>query len=356
MFRIADIPNPIDLEFNNAIAHPDLWLWDAWTCVEEGNLHLYCLAVAKVFAQRPVQPHDRNLYQFHIRHFLSQDNGETWRDRGVFLASSISERRNIWSGSILPRESGAFIGYTETKWPDPSHPFIQTICIGQTRSFDEYDGLPAEIVSDPVRDYDEILEAGYYLSDRDSLGHINGEEGGPIMAWRDPFLYEDEGSVLVFWSAKVGPRTPAIASAKLAQNANGQFSAMLQPPILLPDAHEYTQAELPKIWRDADTGRYMLLVAACNRSHENQPDHEVSKETRLYTSETLLGGWRAWSAGSSLLQAQSNLFGVSPYKWHAQNSSVEVIAPITEQAPDTEKLTMKAGVLLSIRGVEVLAE
>lgn len=356
MFRIADIPNPIDLEFTSSIAHPDLWLWDAWTCAEGGNLHLYCLAVAKVFAGRPVQPQDRNLYQFHIRHFSSQDDGTTWRDKGVFLASSISGRRNIWSGSILPRKSGALIGYTDTKWPDPAHPFVQSICIGQTHSFDEFDGLPANIVSDPVRDYNQIIEAGYYLSDRGSLGHINGEAGGPIMAWRDPFLYDDEGSVLVFWSAKVGPRTPAIASAKLSQNASGEFSATLQRPIVLPDAHEYTQAELPKIWRDKDTGAYMLLVSACNRSHENQPDHEVSKETRLYKSETLFGDWRAWSSSGSLLQARPNSFGVSPYKWDHQNASVEVIAPITEQGSDAEKLTMNAGVLLSIRDVEALAD
>lgn len=356
MFRISNIPHPVDLEFNRSIAHPDLWLWDTWTCAEEQNLHLYCLAVAKQFNGRPTLPSDRNLYQFHIRHFLSEDDGQTWQDRGVFLECSNSARRNVWSGSILRQNTGALVGYTDTRWPDPSHPFVQSICIGQTRSFDKYHGLPPIVVSDPARDYDEIREAGYYLSGRNSLGYIGGEEDGPIMAWRDPFLYDDDGSVLIFWSAKVGPRTPAIASAKLSQSAEGRFSVELQSPILLPDAHEYTQAELPKIWRDADTGRYMLLVSACNRLRESQPDSEVSKETRLYTSETLLGDWRAWSSSGSLVRTAPNLFGLSPYKWHLQNASVEVFAPVTEKGADTEKLTIKTGMRLSTRDIEALAD
>lgn len=351
MFISPNIPIRNLETFDRSIRHPNLWIWDAWTCSHDDQLHMYCLALAKTNAGRAIAPSARNQYQFHIRHFTSANDSTDWMDAGAFLLPPESSERNIWSGSVLPFGSGALVAYTDIRWPKPDTPFVQSICLGWSNSFDGYSGQPASVLSHPVRDHAQILDLGYFLADIDDIGSVNGEDGGPILAWRDPFLFEDEGKLHAIWCAKIAPSVPAIAHAEIVQNTDGGYEAYLQAPIELPDAQNFTQAELPKIWREECSGEWLLMVSACDRKHEHQPDSEVKKELRLYRSANVRGPWRAWSEHGSRLQTPPYAFGASPYFSKEDTSNPRFIVPLTEQAPSSDLLTMQSDVELDLREI-----
>jgi len=95
--------------FENGIHHPEFWLWDSWTCTDVQGLHLYCLALSKTDASgAAITPPDRNKHQFHIRHFVSLDQGNSWTDHGPVLQpgqiADGSDARNVWSGSVCSHQ------------------------------------------------------------------------------------------------------------------------------------------------------------------------------------------------------------------------------------------------------------
>lgn len=332
----VETPPPWPEAFRDGIQHPNLWLWDSWVWQDEGHLHLYCLALAKRRSDgTPIAPGERNAHAFHVRKFVSADGGTTFRDAGVFFRPATEGRadaRNVWSGHVFGEDAGVF-AYTGVAEPSPSRPFLQSICLG-VRSGGDWS---ANLLSCPERDYDAIRAAGYYLGPRGELGHVAGEEGGPILAWRDPFALGHAGGIRLFWSAKVGPKTPVIASANLLIR-NGEYTlGPLHPPLRLPDADRMTQAEVPKIHTVEDG--YLLLVAACDRLYEGQPDAEVSKLTRAYRADELDGDWTAVSDTRGI-KGLDNLFGVSALS--ASSRGMRVLGPYTEMASCELQLSFAA--------------
>lgn len=112
----ADPPRPYAEPFRGGIVHPDLYLWDAWSCAESDGLHLYCLAVNRVLSDgTQLLPADRNNVAFHVRHFHSRDGGRSWTDKGCLIAPRSGERlpdsRTIWSGSVEPLPDGVGSGW-----------------------------------------------------------------------------------------------------------------------------------------------------------------------------------------------------------------------------------------------------
>jgi hypothetical protein len=342
--RNAAIPEPVALRFSAGIRHPELWLWDSWLCERDGVLHLYCLALnRKDSLGVAIAPAERNYFNFHVRRFTSDDCGATWLDRGCFLkpasADNCADARNVWSGSaaILP-DGRCLFAYTGVRALAANRAFLQTLCAAACDAPDRFASSPAKALSCPLRDYDLIIAAGYYLGPRDKLGGNDGEDGGPILAWRDPFVFVDERKIVnLFWSAKTGPSTPALGHATLIESSAGFRIDALSSPIALPDAGRFTQAEVPKIYRDARTGQYLLLIAACDRLFEGQPDAEVSKVQRLYVGPSALGPWRPYNGGDSLLAGLDKLFGASVLR--IEDGELKIVAPYTEQAEASLQLT-----------------
>ena len=194
-------------------------------------------------------------------------------------------------------------------------------------------------LSDPLAAYDAIRKAGYYLGPKAQLGARAGEEGGPLLAWRDPFFFEEDGTLLAFWSAKIGPREPAIAWARLVRSDGGAALAELLPPLRLPDADRYTQAEVPKLYA-APEGGYLLLVSACDRVDEAQPASEVTKALHLYRAETPAGPWRGAFGGDSLLPGAEHLFGGAFIALRPGEATL--LSPYSEMAPPELALTFAA--------------
>jgi hypothetical protein len=341
------VPPPATERFENGIAHPSLWLWDSWTTELDGALHLHCLALSRVDAAgQPIDPSNRNDYPFHIRSFQSFDNGASWQDNGAFLQPQDhgdgSFARNVWSGGILARAPGPWIaGFTGIRQMPDGRPFLQTICMGLSDNGKTLDALPAAALSCPLRDYDDIRAAGYYLPDLESLGAAEGEEGGPILAWRDPFILDaGNGRFEVFWSAKAAPARPAVAHATVQLLESRFRIETLHPPILLPDDSRFTQAEVPKICRDAESGTFYMLISACDRINEDQPADEVTKRLRLYKAASLRGPWfPAFGNKGSSIPDTENLFGGSILKADFRTGQLHLIAPYSEYAACDKQLT-----------------
>lgn len=340
LHKTAPLPPAQAAAFRDGINHPDLWLWDSWTFkAPDGTSHLYCLALSRTDADGAViHPRDRNSFKFHIRRFSSSDGGWTWNDMGPVIlpgqAGDGSDSRNVWSGSVLGLADGTILfGFTGVREMGPQQAFLQAICIATGQGPDLVSHSPDAAVSCPLRDYDEILAKGYYLGPHDRLGSQDGEDGGPIMAWRDPFLFETaEGELRAVWSAKVSPTRPAIAQARLKRAGNRIELLELGPPMELPDAELMTQAEVPKIYFDAKSGEYLMLVSACDRQHEGQPDSEVTQIHRLYRSRSPGGPWKTYHQSGSRLPGLDGLFGASLFEHDLSAGRLVVIGPYTENA------------------------
>lgn len=340
------VPPPSTDKFENGIAHPALWLWDSWTAKFDGTVHLYCLALSRIdSAGDPILPENRNDHLFHIRHFTSDDGGQSWMDKGVFLEPSNAGdgafTRNVWSGGVLALGADDWIaGFTGLREAGASRPFLQSICIGRSRTADALDPSAITTLSCPQRDYDQIRAAGYYLPERDTLGAFEGEENGPILAWRDPFILDaGEERLEVFWSAKIAPARSAVAHATVRIAAGGFQIEKLHPPMTLPDDATFTQAEVPKICQGPD-GTFFLMISACDRLNEAQPAEEVTKMLRLYKSNALRGPWKpVFANGPSQIPGTDNLFGASFFPAEFTGAELHLISPYSEYASGQKRLT-----------------
>ena len=350
-----NIPSAHSQVFKNGIQHPELYLWDAWSYYEEEVIHLYCLAIARQKEDGTIlDPTTRNSYPFHFRHFTSLDEGQTWKDEGCFLTPRLGENkhdsRTVWSGSIEPLPNGKkLIGYTGIYQVDEDHCFLQNIALAISNNGFEINKIADTPLSCPKRDWTTITNLGYYLAQPANLGHRDGEKGGPILAWRDPFIFIDsDEKIHVFWAAKVDSHKSAMAHVLLEKDGDLFSIAKIFPPVTLPDGASFTQLELPKVYYDSDEKSYYLIVSTCNRLYEGQSDEEVDKSLRLYKSSSINGPWTPHGKDGSRILKDANLFGMTVLKTDFKNARMLCIAPYTDAAPGQLSFTFSKAFYLDI--------
>lgn len=356
----CNIPPQHKAVFAKGIQHPKLHLWDAWSYCEGVEIHLYCLAVPRFLKDgTQIDSSDRNSYPFHMRHFSSHDDGETWKDEGSILEPRLGENRHdsktIWSGSAeLLKDGRKLVAYTGIYNLDEDRTFLQNIALGISNDGFIINKLSKEPLSCPIRDREAICNAGYYLGSAERLGHKDGEDGGPILAWRDPFIYVDtDGSVHLFWAAKVGSLKSALAHALLKEDGEEYRLDKLFPPVTLPDSDQFTQLELPKVYFDPDRNVFYLIVSTCNRLYEGQSDDVVDKSLRLYRSGSIDGPWEAhFDSGSQILKDKF-LFGLTVLKTDFSKDRLLCIAPYTESAIEEKSLTFCESFYLDLKSMNV---
>ncbi len=330
--------------FRHGIQHPQWYLWDAWSFWHENTLHLYCLALARQAANGDIiDPTKRNDHRFHVHHFLSTDNGNSWVDGGIFQqpgeAVDGHDSRNVWSGSVWANEDGdIWVGYTGIQLPAPERPFLQCLAVAPAASPDKVSAADGKVLACAHADYGTICAKGYFMDRRDRLGHVAGEPGGAILAWRDPFIFQHKAETYVVFAAKAAPTVPAMGVLKL-QSSDPLGPLDLMPPIVLPDADKFTQFEVPKIY-PVDDGRKLLMVCATtDRKTEEQPDEEVQTLIRLYFSESIDGPWMMAGTETSVLGNAENLFGATVITLDERNKQLVLMAPYTLAVGDALGLT-----------------
>lgn len=341
------IPAAYPEPFVGGIIHPTLFLWDAWSYIDADKIHLYCLAVSRTDSDgRRIDPAKRNERPFHVRHFVSGDNGKSWKDKGCFqeprTGSSFFDSRTVWSGSVAALPDGnKLVAYTGIRENGPDLTFQQSIGLALSRDGGKVDRWWDDAISCCYRDWQAITDLGYYFDDESNLGNKDGEAGGPILAWRDPFIFVEDDTIHLFWGAKAGSRQSALAHATINETDNGFVVSELFEPVTVPDGHEFTQLELPKVLHDQANGRYYLLVSTCNRLYEGQTDAEVDKKVRLYSSSSLNGPWLPdGKGGSAILRDDSHMFGPTVLNADFEKGKLWCISPFTDAADDEKSLTI----------------
>ena len=356
-----NIPLAYDQAFKDGIRHPLLYLWDAWSYCEENIIHLYCLAVNRINESgRVMEPAQRNSFPFHIRHFTSQDDGKTWKDEGCFLKPRLGEGKHdsktIWSGSVELLPNGKkLVAYTGLYEVDQDHNFLQNIALAISNDGYEINKIADEPLSSPKRDWTIITDQGYYLDLPEKIGHNEGESGGPIMAWRDPYVFIDmHEKIHLFWGAKIGTHQNAMAHALLESDGDMFRIARLYPPTTLPDGANFTQLELPKILYDPEDRLYYLIVSTCNRLFEGQSDEEVDKNVRLYISSSIEGSWEPYGKNGSIILGPEHLFGMTVLKADFAKKRLLCIAPYTDAATNQFRLTFSPTFYVNLDPVAVI--
>lgn len=356
-----NIPKIYNKTFKNGIRHPFLYLWDGWSYCDEDLIHLYCLAVSRTTEDgTALDSSQRNSFPFHIRHFTSRDNGISWQDEGCFLQARLGsgkhDSKTIWSGSVELLPNGKkLVAYTGLYDVDEEHNFLQNIALAISDDGFKINIIGNEPISCPRRDWNYITSKGYYLNVTEKLGHNEGDAGGPIMAWRDPFVFIDKDkSIHLFWAAKIGTHQNAMAHALLKEDDDLFGINILYTPTTLPDGEEFTQLELPKILYDEERELYYLLVSTCNRLFEGQSDSEVDKKVRLYRSTYLSGPWEPFGKHGSVILGPEHLFGLTVLKTDFANNRLLCISPYTDAAPDELGSTFSPVFFINLDPVEVI--
>jgi len=341
--KVLEIPPPHNRKFENGIRHPSLYLWDAWSYVEADMIHLYCLAISRFKPDgNLLQPMERNNFPFHMRHFTSDDSGRSWKDEGCFLKPELWSKKlncnTVWSGSIEPlADNRKLLAFTGLESVDSSRNFLQNIVLGVSNNGYNIDQVSDIALSSPLRDWKEITKKGYYLDVPEKLGNNKGEDGGPILAWRDPFIFVDKDEKInLFWGGKISPKKSALVRAELKKDQEFYRIEKLFPPVTVPDGNEFTQLELPKVLQDKEKELYYLIVSTCNRLYEGQLDEEVDKGVRIYKANSIDGPWE--TLGDKIL-GNENLFGPTVLKTDFKNNRLLCIAPYTDAAEDNLSLT-----------------
>jgi hypothetical protein len=318
------------------------------------------LAVPRTKADgSPLTGAERNSVPFHVRHFSSGDLGSSWVDEGCLitprLGQGFPDSRTIWSGSIEPLSDGKkLLAYTGLYELDDEHCFAQNIMLALTDGY-AIESREGDPLICPRRDWKAITDAGYYLAAPDDVGYREGESGGPITAWRDPFVFIDkDDQIHLYWSAKVGPRLGALGHALLRRDGQRFRLENLFPPTTIPDGADVTQFELPKVYYDARQETYYLISATCTRIDERQRDEEVDKTIRLHLSSSLDGPWQPWSPQGSALPGLDGLFGMTVLKADFDRRSLLCIAPYTDAAGADLGLTFSPCFRIGLDPVEVV--
>ena len=298
--------------FPASIASPRWHLWDNAGYKQDGVTHIYAQAAERVPGERP----EARYWRAYWRHFSSADEGHTWTDEGPALrpraGSGAADAKAIWSGSVMVLPDGRRLAaYTGLA---AGHLALQSISLAVSHDGSEFVRLTeSHPLLSPTRDYDRLLDLGYYLCPRATLGDEPSEADGTFMALRDPFLFWHDGQLHMLFGAKAvdGPSVTRAVGHAIIRTSIAEAECELLPPIRVPDGHEFNMLELPNVVHH--DGLYYLIISTARLAHLDQPDLETGKSVRIYRSTGLDAGWRPYGdAGTHvILGPESRLYGLS---------------------------------------------
>lgn len=338
--------------FKQGIRHQDLWLWDAWSVRRNDVINLFALSVPRVDDDgHSIRPEERNEYQFTIIRFESLDRGISWSEVSRHRHPDVDctyQSANIWSGSVADLNGSLVEAFTGIKKGSAERPFVQSIYLADLDN--GFNSQSSTCLVSSERDYEQIIEAGYFLQPKEELGSIRGEEGGCITAWRDPFIFAARGKILVVFAAKSAGREPAMGLMEVIGDLP-DVHARLCPPVTLVDAEEFTQLEVPKIVYVKSLDVFLMLCSTTNRQSEGQDGREVNSLLRLYWASEVEGPWKPAGTQTSVIAGVELLFGATILEVDEASERLICIAPYTSGADATLALSFAPRFFIDLRHV-----
>jgi hypothetical protein len=338
--------------FKQGIRHQDLWLWDAWSVHRNDVINLFALSVPRVDDDgHSIRPEQRNDYQFTIIRFESLDRGISWLEVGRHRqpdADCAYQSANVWSGSVADLNGSLVEAFTGIKTDSPERPFIQSIYLAGLD--DDFESQSSICLVSSERDYEQIVEAGYFLQPKEELGSVKGEEGGCITAWRDPFIFNASGKTLMVFAAKSAEGEPAMGLMEVIGDLP-DVHARLCPPVTLLDAEDFTQLEVPKIVFIKSLDAFLMLCSTTNRQSECQESSDVDNLLRLYWASDITGPWKPAGTQTSIIAGVDLLFGATILEIDEVSDRLICIAPYTSAADATLALSFAPRFFIDLRDV-----
>jgi hypothetical protein len=299
--------------FPSTIASDEWYLWDNYGYIEEGQMHIYAQAADKKSCRKP----EDRYWQAYWRHFSSEDGGKSWIDEGPALwpqkGPKAYDSYNIWSGSVLVRKNGmkiaAYTGLAAGKLA------LQSIAIAISKEGHQFWRVSQDrpLLSAEL-DYERLIEKGYYLGPKETIGDIEREADGTFLCLRDPFLFEDQDEKLhIFFGAKalLGDDIVRAVGHAVFCDPEQLHAVELLSPIFVPDGDQFNQLELPNVFQH--DGIYYLVISTTNLAYIGQPDSEAQKSVRIYRSKFLDREWKPYgdSGKHIILTPESKLYGLN---------------------------------------------
>ncbi len=265
------------------------YLWDNWLChfSKDGLLHRFSLA-----APRTLTSAERHFHAA-IHHWTSDDDGRTWRYRGIAIDRGLPDSfdgQAAWSGCAVDLGDRLALFYTGVEVGDDRR---QTLAV----AFAE-DGLHFTKQAVPI-----LEPAG------EELGYHLGNGDGVVMAWRDPYVFQDpdRGEWHMVFSAKRERPVCRGGFAHAVALDETMLRWELRPPIDLPDC--YHQMECPAILYQ--NGHVYCIASTKDRAADDAKTANTA--IRAWRAPSLEGPWQAAGDGGRdlILDHNHNLYAAT---------------------------------------------
>jgi beta-fructofuranosidase len=233
------------------LKNPDRFVWDFWYWFEKKNSLFHLLYLN---ADYELVPQNQHHFAARVGYAVTPDFMHIqWIDNDVFCADKNGwDNTAIWSGDVVKCANGYMMFYTSRN---------QNIDDGLT----QYVGMAHSVDFLTWRRTDE------FILKSDSRWYETSSRAGDnsIHAWRDPFLFRDNGRTCMLLSAKdrksqLGQKG---AVALLSAKNNTLTDWSVEKPIFSPGW--YSECEVPQIYKNRASQK--VLVYSCWAKFDKAP-------------------------------------------------------------------------------------
>ncbi|MCI5826227.1 MAG: glycosyl hydrolase family 32 [Arcanobacterium sp.] len=327
-----------------ALRLADHWLWDHWILTNEDSLDLFFLRASRAL-HKPHRRHKRAS----IGHARSSDNGNTWEllpDALVFSDSPDFDDQAIWTGSAVRLPSGGIrLFYTGISHHDNDR-LVQRIgwadavdgvtFVRRTSKLEWQDEAPGGDV-ERGKNLGAIGQAKDALApalEADPRWYVTADNSTGDVAWRDPFVFEQDG----IWHMLITAAVPAEGIGEVRGAIGHAVSRDLdtwevQEPLVVSD----TFAELECSQQRCIDGSHYLVFSCSPRMHS----HGEQGYVWLACGETALG---PFDLENAKFLANSNVYAAQIFQdttgdWNVTGFLTGEDSNFSGEMPDFLKLS-----------------